>query len=103
MWKRTLINEIINRRCNETKTIRIDVNPSYTSFIGNLLHNEYDPIAASIEVGRRGIKKFSKGGFFPEFNITNFINDKMYNKIKECKTWKELYSIFVTSKFSSTS
>lgn len=100
VWNRTLINELIKRRCNETGTILIEINPCYSSFIGNLLHDEYDPIAASLEVTRRGINKFSKGGFYPEFDITRFINDPMYDEMKGCSTWKDLYSLFITAKRS---
>jgi IS605 OrfB family transposase len=100
LWNRELIKEVINRRCNETGTILIEINPVYTSFIGNILHNTFDPIAASIETCRRGINKYIKDGFYPELNITNFINDERYDKIKECLTWKDMYSLFVTSKWS---
>lgn len=100
LWNRELINNNITKRCNETGTIRIEINPCYTSFIGNIIYKEYDPIASSMEICRRGINKYSKGGFYPELDLTNFINDKRYNKIKECLTWKELYSLFVTSKWS---
>jgi hypothetical protein len=51
-------------------------------------------------VVRRGINKYSKGWFYPEFNITDFINDKRYDKIKECNSWKDMFSLFVTSKWS---
>lgn len=100
LWNRVLIKELINRRCNETGTILIEVNPVYSSFIGNIVYNEYDPVAASLEVCRRGINKYSKGGFYPEIDITNFINDERYGKIKECLTWKDMYSLFITSKWS---
>lgn len=100
LWNRTYIKELIERRCAETGTLKICINPVYSSFIGNIIHNEYDPIAASLEVVRRGINKYSKGGFYPEFNITNFINDKRYDEIRECKTWKDMYSLFITSKWS---
>jgi IS605 OrfB family transposase len=100
LWNRTLIKELINRRCNETGTILIEVNPVYTSFIGNIVYKEYDPVAASLEICRRGIYKYSKGGFYPEIDITNFINDERYDKIKECLTWKDMYSLFITSKWS---
>jgi IS605 OrfB family transposase len=100
LWNRDLIKEIINRRCNETGTILIEINPVYTSFIGNILHNTFDPIASSMEICRRGIYKYSKGGFYPEIDIANFINDERYGKIKECLTWKDMYSLFVTSKWS---
>ena len=100
LWLRDLIKELIIRRCNEEGILRIEINPVYTSFIGNILNNEYDPIAASIEVCRRGIKKYSKGGFYPELDITSFINDKRYDEIKGCSTWKDMYTLFVTSKWS---
>jgi IS605 OrfB family transposase len=100
LWNRELINELIHRRCNETGTILIEINPVYTSFIGNILNNEYDPIAASMEIGRKGIFKYGEGGFYPELNITNFINDERYDEIKECLTWKDMYKLFTTSKWS---
>lgn len=100
IWNRLLIKQLIDRRCNESGTLLVMINPAYSSFIGNLLHNEYDPIASSLEVVRRGINKYSKGGFYPELNTTYFINDKMYDEIKECSTWKDMYSLFVTSKRS---
>jgi IS605 OrfB family transposase len=100
LWNKTLMNEIIKRKCNEEGVIQIEVNPVYSSFIGNIIHKEYDPIAASLEVCRRGVNKYSKGGFYPELDITNFINDERYNEIKECLTWKDLYSFFITSKRS---
>ena len=100
LWNRTIINEIINRRCNEEGILKIEVNPCYTSFIGNMAYNEYDPIAASMEIGRRGIHKYSKGGFYPELDVTKFINDEMYDEIKGCLTWKDLRTLFVTAKRS---
>lgn len=100
LWNREFIDQIITRRCNQTGTIRIDINPVYSSFIGNIKYDCYDPVASSIEICRRGINKYSKGGFYPEFNITNFVNDWRYDEIKEYSTWKELYSHFITSKWS---
>lgn len=100
LWNRKLISELIGRRCNENGVLRIDINPVYTSFIGNVLHNEYDPIAASIEIGRRGMNKYIKGEFYPELDFTYFINDKRYDEIKGCPAWKDLYSLFVTSKWN---
>ena len=107
-WNRNLIEQIIDKRCKEGGYLRVLINPVYTSFIGNILHNEYDPVASSIEIGRRGINKFTKGSsFYPEFetlNIINHFNDlssidgmKMYEMIKECETWKDLKTVFSTS------
>ena len=50
----------------------VEVNSAYSSFIGNLLYgskNCPDMIASSIEIARRGYKKFSKGWFYPIFSI----------------------------------
>lgn len=48
----------------------IEVNAAYTSIIGNIVYgNEQCPdmVAASIEIARRGHKKFEKGWFYPDF------------------------------------
>lgn len=100
LWNRTIINEIIQRRCNEQGILKIEINPCYTSFIGNIMNNTYDPIASSIEIGRRGITKYSKGGFYPEIDITNYINDERYDAIKGCSSWKDMFSLFITSKWN---
>lgn len=102
LWNRNLIKQLIEKRTNETGVILRYINPVYTSFIGNIQHNIYDPIAASIEVCRRGLYQYIKGSnsFYPEFNVTDFVNDEMYDKIKECHTWKDLYKLYTTSKRS---
>ena len=64
------------------------------------MYNLFDPIAASLEIGRRGIFKYLEGHFYPEFNTANFINDKMYDESKECNSWKDMFELFKTSKVS---
>jgi len=77
-FKKNYIFSLISRRCNETGTILRKVNPCYSSFIGNLTFKEYDPIASSIEILRRGIGQFSKGfKLIPEFHIDNLITDRL--------------------------
>jgi hypothetical protein len=52
----------------------VEVNPVYSSFIGNLLYGNSttpDMIASSIEISRRGYKKFQKDWFYPIFNVDN--------------------------------
>jgi IS605 OrfB family transposase len=101
LWNRGLIDQLITKRCKEEKILRVEINPAYTSFIGNILHNEFDPIAASLEIGRRGINKYQKGNsFYPELNTTMFTNDSMYGEIRECGTWKDLKVLFDTAKRS---
>ena len=77
----------------------IEVNPVYTSFIGNIQHEEFDPIAASIEIGRRGSLKYKKGGFYPKILIKDIdtleliTNKKLLNDAQNLNdlNWKLLY------------
>ena len=66
----------------------VEVNPIYSSFVGNIEYGDEktpDMIASSIEIGRRGYKKFSKGWFYPTLNL-----DKVKNKFNQWK--EEVYS-----------
>lgn len=65
MWNRTLITKSINKFCSNYGFNLMKIPPEYTSVVGNLNHNAYDPISASAEIGRRAmnwiwIKKFGK-------------------------------------------
>ena len=77
-FKKNYIFSLIQRRCNETGTILRKVPAYYSSFIGNLTYKEYDPIASSIELLRRGINQYTKGfQMIPEFNKDNIFTDKI--------------------------
>ena len=65
LWNRNLIENIIRRRCNETGIELIKINPVYSSFIGNIQYSYVDAVNASIEIGRRGLFKYTKGTFYP--------------------------------------
>jgi len=94
-WCKNYLFELINRRCNETKTILRKVNPVYSSFIGNIIYKEYDPISASLEINRRGINQYKKGSsIFPEFFINNIITDLIDDDMSlyEISSWKKLYN-----------
>lgn len=75
----------------------VEVNPIYSSFVGNIEYGDEktpDMVASSIEIGRRGYKKFSKGWFYPILNLIEVKNK--FNQWKEeiysnVKSWKELY------------
>ena len=75
----------------------IEVNPIYSSFVGNIEYGDKktpDMIASSIEIARRGYKKFSKGWFYPTLNLEKVKNK--FNQWKEeiysdVKSWKELF------------
>lgn len=82
----------------------IDVNPCYSSQIGNILYGNNstpDMIASSIEIGRRGYKKFSKGWFYPRFTKSlNLLNEQWKQTLRDnfIKDWKELFSLIKNSK-----
>jgi len=96
IWCRTLITQLSDKWCAFYGIKKTEINPVYSSFIGNILHDTYDPIAASIEICRRGMIKYTKGGhFLPSFHkgvITDVANrTKMdYNELQSVDSWKEL-------------
>ncbi len=80
LWHRTLTTNLINKHCNENGILIIEINPAYSSFIGNIKHNYIDPINSSLEICRRGIYKYTKNSFYPIINKTDI--DTMSNLIK---------------------
>jgi len=99
VWNRTYQYNLINKYCLERGIELIEVNPVYSSFIGNILYNYFDPVNSSIEICRRGIIKYIKNSkFYPV--LTSTIIDTMINRfksigdvqfIKDCESWIELY------------
>ena len=102
VWHRNLLLDQLTKRCNEVDIDLIEVNAWYSSFVGNLIHgasNCPDMVASSIEVARRGYKKYTKGWFYPELKSSYLKNQwkkdlddsdleswiKLYNKLKEMK------------------
>jgi IS605 OrfB family transposase len=65
IWYRGLIEQMIQKLCTEFGIELVKVNPSYSSFIGNVMYDYFDPINSSIEIGRRGLYKYIK-------NLTGF-------------------------------
>lgn len=78
----------------------VEVNPVYSSFIGNLLYgneNTPDMIASSIEIARRGYKKFEKGWFYPIFNVDN-LNEQWKQTLSGIEDWKSAFNQIKKSK-----
>lgn len=95
LWHRTLTENLITKYCNIYGTNLLKVNPCYTSFIGNMIHDYPDPIASSLEIGRRGMSQYIKGySIYPDISR---INQEKLNYLlgenMEYKGWKELYKI----------
>jgi len=108
LWNRNYIDNLLTKYSNIRGIKQIKINPVYSSFIGNINYESFDPVASSIEIGRRGIIKYIRGAkMIPEFCMSNILNGlgtklpkKIYEDIHECKTWKELFKAFSTAKTS---
>lgn len=104
-----LCNNVWNRNLvvNKLKMLSIiyvyelvEVNPVYSSFIGNLLYgseNTPDMIASSIEIARRGYKKYSKGWFYPIFSIEH-LNEQWKQTLSGIEDWKSAFNQIKKSK-----
>ena len=81
----------------------VEVNPIYSSFVGNIEYGDEktpDMVASSIEIGRRGYKKFSKGWFYPILDtekVKNKFNQWKEEIYSDVKSWKELYDNIIKS------
>jgi IS605 OrfB family transposase len=103
--KRKVINNL-RKRCVITGIRFVEVPAAYSSFIGQLTNeNEYDSVAASIELSRRAFlmslkKKVSfRSIIYPRFTKKNLPTrwKKMVEE-KLIKSWKKLYNEIKKSK-----
>ena len=107
IWHRTLTTELIEKNCNELGLKLIAVIAAYSSFIGNLINVSYvDPIAAAIEIGRRGATKFLTGNsIYPCMKLIN--QEKLLSLLGEndkttWNDWKQLYTILSRKRYRNT-
>lgn len=97
-WKREALVSALNKQCLLNKIDFIEVNPVYSSFIGNVCNNAPDPIAASLEIARRAMFKYIKGEFYPKLiDSTSLLNRWKESTNWVYKSWKELFDIVKTS------
>ena len=97
-WKRDPLVSALKKHCLLNKIDFIEVNPVYSSLIGNLIYNTSDPVAASLEVARRAMFKYIKGKFYPEL----IKKEDLLNHWKESvswvyNSWRELFDIIKMS------
>lgn len=93
VWCRTLVVNKLKMLANINRYSIIEVNPCYSSFIGNLNYgneNTPDMIAASIEIARRGFNKYNKGHFYPKFGIET-LDEQWKQTLCGVKDWKEAF------------
>ena len=97
-WKRESLVSALRKHCLLNKIDFIEVNPVYSSFIGNICNDAPDPIVASLEIARRANSKYIKVQFYPELIKA----ESLFNLWKESaswvySSWKELFDIVKTA------
>lgn len=100
VWNRNLVVNKLKMLSSIFGYELVEVNPVYSSFIGNLLYgneNTPDMIASSIEIARRGFKKYSKGWFYPIFGIEH-LNEQWKQTLSGIEDWKSAFNQIKKSK-----
>ena len=100
VWDRTLVSNKLMMLSNIYGYELVKVNPAYSSFIGNLVYGDKttpDMIAASIEIARRGFKKYEKSWFYPVFNI-ECLDEQWKQTLAGVKDWKNAFLKIKNSK-----
>lgn len=109
-WPRKILIDNLKKRCNLNSIKFQEILPNYSSFIGQINNpEEYDSIAASLELARRGYLFFKiykekslpkQEIMFPEFNVASIATrwkEMLLGKgytLNDIKEWKELYYLF---------
>ncbi len=96
IWHKDLTEKLIEKHCNINGIIKVEVNPCYSSFVGNMIYEDYDCVSAAKEILRRGIVKYERGNSI--FPCTDRINRQKLNYLfgenvsdKDFQSWKGLY------------
>ena len=100
VWDRSSISNKLLILSNIYGYELIKVNPVYSSFIGNLVYGNTttpDMVAASIEIARRGYKKYEKNWFYPIFNI-DCLDERWKQTLAGVKDWKSAFLQIKNSK-----
>jgi hypothetical protein len=101
LWHRELTQKLIQKYCNTLGIERVKVIAAYSSFVGNIQHEDFDPISASLEIARRGIVKYTKGSsMFPSLRSQDW--DTMYQlgldvPRDSVRNWKQAFGHFAAS------
>ena len=100
VWDRTLVTNKLTMLSNIYGYELVKVNPAYSSFIGNLVYGDKttpDMVAASIEIARRGFKKYEKKWFYPAFNVER-LDEQWKQTLTGVKDWKNAFLKIKNSK-----
>lgn len=97
-WKKEYLTSSIKKQCILINIRLSEVNPCYSSFIGNTIWNAPDPIAASLEIARRAYFKYIKGKFFSSLIKNEDLPNQWKKEVNQIYSgWKELFDIIKTS------
>lgn len=99
-FRYSTIKQHLNTLCNVYGVEFIEVNACYSSFVGNFCYGSGetpDMVAASIELARRGYKKFQKEWFYPPLIDGERIKEVLENQWKKelklaYKSWKTFFN-----------
>ena len=100
VWDRTLISNKLLMLSNIYGYELVKVNSIYSSFIGNLVYGNTttpDMVAASIEIARRGYKKYEKNWFYPVFNV-DCLDERWKQTLTGVRNWKDAFLQIKNSK-----
>ena len=100
VWCRNLVVNKLKMLSNIHGYYITEVNPAYSSFIGNILYgseNTPDMVASSIEVARRAYNKFKKGHFYPPIQFDH-LNEQWKQTLSGLNNWKEMFNKVKKSK-----
>ena len=114
-WNRNLLFQQIRKHILASSTELVEVQPQYSSIIGNLVNRKLelpDPILASIEIGRRGHefscqyifkrRQHNKTVVFPKLESVKesiiLSLEELGIDLAEINDWKDLWSVVKKSK-----
>lgn len=107
IWNLNYQQNLINKHIDENGLLKVEVNPCYTSFIGNINYGFFDPVNASIEIGRRGMYKYNKGfKMIPtvtEDNLNTMVSlfsdsGLDVSELESCNSWNSYHFKFKQTK-----
>jgi len=104
-WSQEKFSANLIKRLNLSGIKPIKIMAQYSSFVGNILNQDYpDPVASSIEINRRVYKYFHRLDFkdpviFPSFKgcksalikSLEEINKRLSELLQDSKDWKDFY------------
>nr|DAU61666.1 MAG TPA: crossover junction endodeoxyribonuclease [Bacteriophage sp.] len=93
VWCRDLVINKLKMLSNIHGYFITEINPAYSSFIGNILYGAEDTpdmVASSIEIARRAYNKYKTGHFYPPIQFDH-LNEQWKQTLNGLNSWKEMF------------